>query len=50
MEEARWQARQRRVFTNWINAKLRVRSLPPVVNLYADLRDGFVCVARDPPR
>lgn len=44
--EPAWLRRQRRTFTNFINAKLADRDdVPPVTRLTADLRDGAVLYA-----
>ena len=43
--ETKWQARQRAVFTRWINQRLARRGGPVVEDLYVDLRDGFALVA-----
>ena len=42
-QAAKWQARQKKVFTNWTNNKLVDRQhIAPVTDLYTDLSDGFV--------
>ena len=46
--ETKWQARQRAVFTRWINQRLARRGGPVVEDLYVDLRDGFALVAGEP--
>ncbi|KAH8063815.1 hypothetical protein JL722_3005 [Aureococcus anophagefferens] len=40
--EPKWLKRQRKLFTNFVNAKLMDRDISPVTNIFEDLKDGRI--------
>ena len=43
--EPKWLKRQRKLFTNFVNAKLMDRDISPVTNIFEDLKDGRILYA-----
>ncbi|KAH8046165.1 hypothetical protein JL720_16455 [Aureococcus anophagefferens] len=43
--EPKWLKRQRKLFTNFVNAKLMDRDISPVTNIFEDLKDGRILCA-----
>ena len=43
--EPKWLRRQRKLFTNFVNAKLMDRDISPVTNIFEDLKDGRILYA-----
>ena len=41
-DEPAWVSRQKKVFTSWINLRIKGRDIAPVEDIFEDLKSGFV--------